>query len=96
MKFWHVARYFILILLLSLPLSVVLTKLITPSASESIGDIIITAREEGWLHGRNRASAIWSEYQARKHAIRHIEPQDITRFLIVLSVLFPTCWWLVK
>ena len=96
MKFWSVVGAFTPIVLLSLLLSVVLTILITPSDSPSIADIIAIAREEGWLHGRNRASEIWEEYEARRHAVAHTEGKHIVRFLIVFFVLFPTCWWLVK
>ncbi|MYB95342.1 hypothetical protein F4054_07370 [Candidatus Poribacteria bacterium] len=96
MKFWSVVGTFTHIFLISLFLSGVLTILITPSDSPSLADILAIAREEGWLHGRDRASAFWSEYEAQRHAVAHIEGKHIVRFLILFFVLFPICWWLVK
>ncbi|MXV73719.1 hypothetical protein F4Z99_05505 [Candidatus Poribacteria bacterium] len=96
MKFLSLVSSLTLILLLALLLSVVLTFLTSSDDSHSLSDILAIAREEGWIHGPDRASVIWEEYQARTHAVAHLEAKHILIFLIAFFVLSPIYWWVVK
>ena len=92
MKFFSIVGAFTLALLLS----ILLTILITPAETQSLTDLIAIAREEGWIHGGNRASVIWEEYQARRHAVKHLDVKQLLRFLIVFGICLVICWRVVK
>ncbi len=95
-KFLFFVSSLTLILLLALLLSVGLTFLISSADSHSLSDILVIAHEEGWIHGPDRASVLWEEYQARTHVVTHLEAKHILVFLIAFFILFPICWWVVK